>query len=171
MRPLLVLVAPYPLKNGVNYGNHITLEGKARNLDMRQSALLESAYFAVKPPEREVRVKSVTPSSSSTLATSSLTSLLPVACHVDTIAKALRRLPWEDETEDIEHHVLSAMQHLAETKYLVSMALADLLSAISRCLPKLVVRFIDTLLESVHRGLGTLSPRTTEDDWLYAPDR
>ena len=125
----------------------------ARNLDMRQSALLESAYFAVKPPEREVRVKVQYTLIQQYARHLILDKLTSVACHVDTIAKALRRLPWEDETEDIEHHVLSAMQHLAETKYLASMALADLLSAISRYLPKLVVRFIDTLLESVHRGL------------------
>lgn len=32
---------------------------RAKNLDLRQQALLDMAYFAVKPPERVAKVKKV----------------------------------------------------------------------------------------------------------------
>ena len=124
-----------------------------RNLDMRQSALLESAYFAVKPPERAVKVKVEYTLVQQYARHLVLEKLNSAGCSVDTVMKALRRLPWEDDTEDIEGHVLAAMQQLAESKYLACAALADLLSGINRHLPNLVVRFTDALLESVHRGL------------------
>jgi regulator of nonsense transcripts 2 len=34
---------------------------RAKNLDLRQQTVLESAYFAVKPPEREKNAKSKKP--------------------------------------------------------------------------------------------------------------
>ena len=124
-----------------------------RNLDMRQSALLESAYFAVKPLEKEVRIKveySMVQRYARHLIVEKLNSS---NCTIDTVVRALRRLPWEDKEENIEEHVLVAMLHLTSTKYVSIIGLADCLSGLNRYLNNVITRFVDTLLELIHRGL------------------
>jgi regulator of nonsense transcripts 2 len=128
---------------------------RAKNLDLRQQTLLESAYFAVKPPERVHRVTkqySVVQQYARYLIQERADD--PKA-SVDEVIKSLRRLPWGSAEENISLHVVKAVLKVARTKYVSLPNVADCLSGLARYYPNLVTQLVDRVLEELQRALDS----------------
>lgn len=126
---------------------------KMKHFDMRQNTLIESAIYIVKPPERKekpkvemtVVQKYIKFLFNEKLGTSEVT--------VDTLIMAVRKLPWQSQEEDVEAHILKACMSLTESKYVTIPILADFISGINKYQPNLAILLVDTVLETLLRGL------------------
>lgn len=150
---------------------------RAKNIDVRHQMVLESAYYAVKPPDRKVKQKK-----QYTMIQSYTRDLILKRLNSDTVEfviKQLRKLPWVESDEkkvshegevknedgsspptapvmqNIEYHVVKASLKLARSKYTNVPVVADCLSGLSRYQPNLMVRLVDSLFEEVLRGFDT----------------
>lgn len=131
---------------------------RAKNLDLRQQTILESAYFAVKPPERERSGgKDKAPRSLVQQYARFLISqkLDDPKSTVEEVIKCLRRLPWQSREVDVQQHVIKAVLKMARTKYVSLPNIADCLSGMSKHYPNLVIELVDRILEEVQRGLDS----------------
>jgi regulator of nonsense transcripts 2 len=131
---------------------------RVKNLDLHNQTLIESAYFAVKPPDRSTqRTKKEKPL---TVVQKYIRYLLNTALQapdakVDGVIKSLRRLPWLDTHEDVAFHVVKTALRIAHTKYTAIMVLADCLAGLQRYYPNVVVAVVDNAWEEIQRSLET----------------
>ena len=129
-----------------------------RALDVRQSALLESAYFAVKPPEktREVMEERTTIQKFVYYVLLECTSRRRgevASTTVEPLVRSLRRLPWDDMKENVQWHVMQALLQLSESVYVLIPSAAAILTSLSKTHPNLLIRTVDHLIERVRRAL------------------
>ncbi len=128
---------------------------RAKNLDLRQQTLLETAYFAVKPPERVARERkqlSVVQQYARHLVQVKLDA--PNA-NVEDVIRLLRKLPWQSAEESVALHVVKAVLKVARTKYVSLPNVADCLSGLSRYYPNLTTQLVDRVLEELQRALDS----------------
>jgi hypothetical protein len=131
----------------------------AKNLDLYQQTLIDSAYFVVKPPENaSLRMKKVKERGELEqyiryLVIEKLDLNDSSLSTVDAIIKASRRLPWTTKEAKVEEYFLKAALKLARTKYITIPNLADCLSGLSRYYPNLIIAIIDNCLEEIQRSL------------------
>ncbi len=142
---------------------------RAKNLDLFQQTLLESAYFAVKPPDRSrlggkdgkdhKKELTVVQKYARYLIqqrledTSSNRSEINSDINVDDVIRSLRRLPWHSIEERVSYHVMKAVLKVARTKYISIPNLADCLSGLQRYYPNVVIEVVDRILEEIQRAL------------------
>eukprot|EP00898_Chlorokybus_atmophyticus_P007627 jgi/Chlat1/7866/Chrsp66S07293 len=110
----------------------------AKNLDTRQSTLVENAYYLCKPPERAARiVKTRTP-------------LQEVGrAPVEKVLRQLRRLPWRQ----CEDYILNCMLRVHKVKYSHVHLIASLVAGLSRYHDTLGIKIVDAVLEELRVGL------------------
>lgn len=134
----------------------------AKRIDLYQQTVLESAYFAVKPPEKQpaaarkkerslleqyVRYLILDTLDTADASTSS-------EMTVDVTIKALRRLPWNQIKEiPLDVYITKAAMKLARYKYTSIPNLADCLSGIAKHYPNVLTRLLDTCLEEIQRAI------------------
>ena len=128
---------------------------RAKNLDLRQQTLLETAYFVVKPPERVAKAKKTL-----SVVQQYTRHLIQIKLDepnfgVEPAIKALRRLPWHNAEEAVEYHLVKAVLKISRTKYTSLPNVADCISGLSRYYPNVLVRLVDCVLEELQRGLDS----------------
>jgi regulator of nonsense transcripts 2 len=129
---------------------------RARNLDLHYQTLIESAYFAVKPPERKAKQakKEFTLAQQYTRYLIMQRLDMP-GISVDNILRAIRKLPWNAPEERIAEHVMKAALKVTRTKYVLIPTIADCLSGLMKFYPNLVITLIDHILEELQRALDS----------------
>eukprot|EP00601_Ochromonadales_sp_CCMP2298_P029516 CAMPEP_0173333230 /NCGR_PEP_ID=MMETSP1144-20121109/4763_1 /TAXON_ID=483371 /ORGANISM="non described non described, Strain CCMP2298" /LENGTH=1288 /DNA_ID=CAMNT_0014278143 /DNA_START=84 /DNA_END=3950 /DNA_ORIENTATION=+ len=129
---------------------------RVRNLDPNMQTVIEAAYFAVKPPERVQRAakRPLTPVQQY-VRYLVLERVGQQGVSAEGLIKSLRRLPWEDEAEQVQVHVVKAALKVARTKYVSLPHLADCLSGLASHRPDVVTALVDRVWEEVQRGMET----------------
>jgi regulator of nonsense transcripts 2 len=139
----------------------------AKNLDLYQQTLLESAYFAVKPPDRSRANKDGQRGKKELTVVQQYARYLiqqrledtassgndSNGIGVDDVIRSLRRLPWQSPEERVSYHVMKAVLKVARTKYISIPNLADCLSGLQRYYPNLVTEVVDRVFEEIQRAL------------------
>jgi regulator of nonsense transcripts 2 len=118
-----------------------------KNLDPRQSTLVENAYYLCKPPERSARISKVRPPLHQYVR-----KLLFSDLDKDSIAnvlKQLRKLPWSE----CEQYILKCFMKVHKGKYGQIHLIASLTSGLSRHHDEFVVAVVDEVLEEIRVGL------------------
>lgn len=129
---------------------------RARNLDLHHQTLIESAYFAVKPPERKCgKVKKEFTQAQQYARWLISQRLDDPAVNVDNVLKSLRRLPWLTPEEKIGEHVMKAALKVARTKYVLIPNVADCISGLMKFYPNLIVQMVDHIFEELQRALDS----------------
>jgi regulator of nonsense transcripts 2 len=108
-----------------------------KNLDPRQSTLVENAYYLCKPPERSARISKVRPPLHQYVR-----KLLFSDLDKDSIAnvlKQLRKLPWSE----CEQYILKCFMKVHKGKYGQIHLIASLTSGLSRHHDEFVVAVVD----------------------------
>jgi regulator of nonsense transcripts 2 len=112
---------------------------RAKNLDLRQQTLLESAYFSVKPVEKRSKSKKKELSMIQLYINYLLQEKLDDKKKknhnpdlVENVIKCLRRLPWQKKNEKIEWHIVKTVLKISRTKYTNLPNVADCISGLSR---------------------------------------
>jgi regulator of nonsense transcripts 2 len=134
---------------------------RAKNLDLHQQTLLESAYFVVKPPERtNLKQKMIKKRTmlEQYIRYLILEKLDDPHTSIDTTIKSLRRLPWnqsisETEPYKVDYYIMKIAIKLAKTKYITIPSLADCLSGLMKFYPNLIIQIVDRCLEEIQRSL------------------
>ena len=138
---------------------------RAKHIDVRQQDLIDSAYFAVKPPEKQSAEAAKPLTNAQKWCEHLLLVQLDKACAgdpVEGVLKSLRRLPWSSVEEDIEGHLAGCCLRSARTKYVNIHLLADVISGLRSRRPNLATKVVDTILEEVQRGLDAPQRRETQ---------
>ncbi|EFH57899.1 RNA binding protein [Arabidopsis lyrata subsp. lyrata] len=118
-----------------------------KNLDPRQSTLVENAYYLCKPPERSARISKVRPPLHQYIR-----KLLFSDLDKDSIAnvlKQLRKLPWSE----CEQYILKCFMKVHKGKYGQIHLIASLTSGLSRHHDEFAVAVVDEVLEEIRVGL------------------
>lgn len=127
---------------------------RARSLDLHQQTLLESAYFAVKPPEKSIKSAKKELTVVQKYARFLIIEKLEQPnVSVETVIKHLRRLPWQDPAENVAYHVVKAAMKVARTKYVSLPQVADCISGLSRYYVNVMVALVDRIFEEIQRSL------------------
>lgn len=126
---------------------------RSKFLDLRQQTLIDSAYFAVKPPDRIQNKKKELTLIQKYIRYLLLDRLCSKNVNVDNLIISLRRLPFNNASEEVERYIIKYALRLARQKYNSIGAIADLFSGIKRFKPNLVIQLIDCLFEEIYRGL------------------
>ncbi|KAL4437467.1 hypothetical protein ABPG77_003448 [Micractinium sp. CCAP 211/92] len=119
----------------------------ARNLDARQSSLVDSAYFAVKSADRAAMRKQRPPIHE--YIRYLVYERLPLG-QVTKVLKKLRRLPWAQHER---HLVKTLLRASYKGRYSQIPHIASLAAGLARYHPSLGVALVDEVLESIEAGL------------------
>ncbi|KAL4452134.1 hypothetical protein ABPG75_007796 [Micractinium tetrahymenae] len=119
----------------------------ARNLDARQSSLVDSAYFAVKSLDRAAKRKQRPPIHE--YIRHLVYERLPLG-QVTKVLKKLRRLPWAQHERYLVKTLLRASH---KGRYSQIPHIASLAAGLTRYHPSLGVALVDEVLESIEAGL------------------
>ncbi|EFN54863.1 hypothetical protein CHLNCDRAFT_134932 [Chlorella variabilis] len=121
----------------------------ARNLDARQSGLVDSAYFAVKAADKGARRRQRPPQHE--YIRHLVYERLPLG-QVTRVMKKLRRLPWAQ----YEGYLLKTLLRASHKgRFSQIPHIASLAAGLSRYHPSLGVALVDEVLEAVEAGLET----------------
>lgn len=126
---------------------------RAKNLDLRQQTLLESAYFTVKPPEKAARSTKAMTAVQRFIKHLLLKRLGATDISVDDVIRTMRRLPWNSDAENVEFHVVRMCLKLCRTKYVLLPLVADCISGLSKHRMNCLISLVDQLLEEVQCAL------------------
>ena len=126
---------------------------RGRNMDLRHQQVLEAAYFIVKPPERHVAKKKEYTDIQKYARYLFFSKL--ASNNVDYVIKQLRKLPWDNEDENIEEIVVKSSMKLSRKKYTNVPLVTDCLSGIAKFHPNVVVRLVDVIFEEITRGMSS----------------
>jgi regulator of nonsense transcripts 2 len=125
---------------------------RVKNLNVRQLNMLETAYFAVKPPNVTEKVKTIL-TDVQKFTRSLILEKLDSANSVNGVIKCLRRLPWNNKECNIEYHFVKAVLRKSRTKIVTIPFIADCLSGLIRSCSNVIVCVVDRILEEIQRGL------------------
>jgi len=127
---------------------------KARNLDLRSIALIDSAFFMVKPPERAKRQVKVLPPLEAYIKYVLMVKLVPEEAVVELVTKQLLRLPWNSPTEICGELVAKYMVKACyKGRYMAVGAVSQVAAGLRRSHPEIHVRLTDSVLEGLERAL------------------
>ena len=135
----------------------------AKNLDPRQTTLVENAFYATKPPERSITQVEVPPLH---LYVDYLLHARLSTGNVASVVKQCRKLP--SEVMDGERgHFLNALLDVRNVKQSCIPALVSLVSGLAGFYDALAVDFIDAVLEGITRGLEWNDPTQYQQRVAY----
>ncbi|CAI9767454.1 unnamed protein product [Fraxinus pennsylvanica] len=118
-----------------------------KNLDPRQSTLVENAYYLCKPPERSARVSKVRPPLHQYIRKLLFSDL--DKSTIEHILRQLRKLPWTE----CELYLLKCFLKVHKGKYGQIHLIASLTAGLSRYHDDFAVAVVDEVLEEIRRGL------------------
>ena len=122
---------------------------RQQHVTARHQSLLEFAYFSVKPPERAAKEKKVLTNVQKYVQYLILEKLNTSSVNVDNVIKSLRRLPWNNEEENIQFYVVKFAIKSVRTKISSASNIADCLSGLFKYFPNLVTTIIDKALAEI----------------------
>lgn len=128
---------------------------RQQHVNARHQSLLEVAYFSVKPPERASKEKKVLTNLQKYARYLILEKLNTSNVNVDNVIKSLRRLPWNNQEENLQLYVVKYVMKSVRTKISSAANIADCLSGLMKHCPNLVITIIDKALAEIERGLET----------------
>ncbi|CAH8386819.1 unnamed protein product [Eruca vesicaria subsp. sativa] len=118
-----------------------------KNLDPRQSTLVENAYYLCKPPERSARISKVRPPLHQYIRKLLFSDLDKDS--ITNVLKQLRKLPWSE----CEQYILKCFMKVHKGKYGQIHLIASLTSGLSRHHEEFAVAVVDEVLEEIRVGL------------------
>ncbi|CAN8284822.1 unnamed protein product [Cochlearia groenlandica] len=118
-----------------------------KNLDPRQSTLVENAYYLCKPPERSARISKVRPPLHQYIRKLLFSDLDKDS--ITNVLKQLRKLPWSE----CEQYLLKCFMKVHKGKYGQIHLIASLTSGLSRHHDEFAVAVVDEVLEEIRVGL------------------
>ncbi|KAL3617609.1 Regulator of nonsense transcripts upf2 [Castilleja foliolosa] len=118
-----------------------------KNLDPRQSTLVENAYYLCKPPERSARVSKVRPPLHQYIRKLLFSDL--DKSSIEHVLRQLRKLPWDE----CEPYILKCFLKVHKGKYGQIHLIASLTAGLSRYHDDFAVAVVDEVLEEIRRGL------------------
>ncbi|KAG8388138.1 hypothetical protein BUALT_Bualt02G0094700 [Buddleja alternifolia] len=118
-----------------------------KNLDPRQSTLVENAYYLCKPPERSARVSKVRPSLHQYIRKLLFSDL--DKSSIEHVLRQLRKLPWNE----CEPYLLKCFLKVHKGKYGQIHLIASLTAGLSRYHDDFAVAVVDEVLEEIRLGL------------------
>ncbi|CAA0811276.1 Regulator of nonsense transcripts UPF2 [Striga hermonthica] len=118
-----------------------------KNLDPRQSTLVENAYYLCKPPERSARVSKVRPPLHQYIRKLLFSDL--DKSSIERVLRQLRKLPWSE----CEAYLLKCFLKVHKGKYGQIHLIASLTAGLSRYHDDFAVAVVDEVLEEIRRGL------------------
>ncbi|KAL6494416.1 Regulator of nonsense transcripts upf2 [Orobanche gracilis] len=118
-----------------------------KNLDPRQSTLVENAYYLCKPPERSARVSKVRPPLHQYIRKLLFSDLDKFS--IEHVLRQLRKLPWNE----CEPYILKCFLKVHKGKYGQIHLIASLTAGLSRYHDDFAVAVVDEVLEEIRRGL------------------
>ncbi|KAL6494999.1 Regulator of nonsense transcripts upf2 [Orobanche gracilis] len=118
-----------------------------KNLDPRQSTLVENAYYLCKPPERSARVSKVRPPLHQYIRKLLFSDLDKFS--IEHVLRQLRKLPWNE----CEPYILKCFLKVHKGKYGQIHLIASLTAGLSRYHDDFAIAVVDEVLEEIRRGL------------------
>ncbi|XVE75312.1 hypothetical protein DITRI_Ditri12bG0084400 [Diplodiscus trichospermus] len=118
-----------------------------KNLDPRQSTLVDNAYYLCKPPERSARVSKVRPPLHQYIRKLLFTDL--DKSSIEHVLRQLRKLPWSA----CELYLLKCFMKVHKGKYGQIHLIACLTAGLSRYHDEFAVAVVDEVLEEIRLGL------------------
>ncbi|KAG6410635.1 hypothetical protein SASPL_128700 [Salvia splendens] len=118
-----------------------------KNLDPRQSTLVENAYYLCKPPERSARVSKVRPPLHQYIRKLLFSDL--DKSSIEHVLRQLRKLPWSE----CEEYLLKCFLKVHKGKYGQIHLIASLTAGLSRYHDDFAVAVVDEVLEEIRVGL------------------
>ncbi|KAL0290372.1 UNVERIFIED_CONTAM: Regulator of nonsense transcripts UPF2 [Sesamum calycinum] len=118
-----------------------------KNLDPRQSTLVENAYYLCKPPERSARVSKVRPPLHQYIRTLLFSDL--DKSSIEHVLRQLRKLPWNE----CQPYLLKCFLKVHKGKYGQIHLIASLTAGLSRYHDDFAVAVVDEVLEEIRLGL------------------
>ncbi|KAL3835380.1 hypothetical protein ACJIZ3_010116 [Penstemon smallii] len=118
-----------------------------KNLDPRQSTLVENAYYLCKPPERSARVSKVRPPLHQYIRKLLFSDLDKTS--IEHVLRQLRKLPWNE----CESYLLKCFLKVQKGKYGQIHLIASLTAGLSRYHDDFAVAVVDEVLEEIRLGL------------------
>nr|VDC89735.1 unnamed protein product [Brassica oleracea] len=118
-----------------------------KNLDPRQSTLVENAYYLCKPPERSARISKARPPLHQYIRKLLFSDLDKDS--ITNVLKQLRKLPWSE----CEQYILKCFMKVHKGKYGQIHLIASLTSGLSRHHEEFAVAIVDEVLEEIRVGL------------------
>ena len=123
---------------------------KAKNLDERSTAMINSAFFMVNPPPQSSRPIKEVPPLEAYLRFLLASTLETDEKSVSFVSKQIQRLPWSDPSIDCGGLVCKYMlKACRKGRYKTTKAVASLVSSLKRSKPEVSARLIDSLLEDI----------------------
>ena len=123
---------------------------KARNLDERSIAMINSAFFMVNPPPQSSRLVKQVPPLEAYLRYLLASTLEEDDKSVSFVSKQIQRLPWSDPSIDCGGLVCKFMLKACRRgRYKSTKAVASLVANLKRCKPEVASRLIDAILEDI----------------------
>eukprot|EP00850_Spirogloea_muscicola_P011490 SM000071S21114 [mRNA] locus=s71:436824:443196:- [translate_table: standard] len=119
----------------------------AKNLDVRQSTLVENAYYQCRPPERSARVAKIRPALHQYIRRLLFVELDRTS--IERILRQIRKLPWQQ----CEAYLLKCLMKVHRGKYSQVHLVASLTAGLSRYHDAFSIAVVDQLLEEVRLGL------------------
>ncbi|XP_073299406.1 regulator of nonsense transcripts UPF2 [Primulina huaijiensis] len=118
-----------------------------KNLDPRQSTLVENAYYLCKPPERSARISKVRPPLHQYIRKLLFSDLDKFS--IENVLRQLRKLPWSE----CEEYLLKCFLKVHKGKYSQIHLIASLTAGLSRYHEDFAVSVVDEVLEEIRLGL------------------
>ncbi|KAL0464063.1 UNVERIFIED_CONTAM: Regulator of nonsense transcripts UPF2 [Sesamum latifolium] len=118
-----------------------------KNLDPRQSTLVENAYYLCKPPERSARVSKVRPPLHQYIRKLLFSDL--DKSSIEHVLRQLRKLPWNE----CQPYLLKCFLKVHKGKYGQIHLIASLTAGLSRYHDDFAVAVVDEVLEEIRLGL------------------
>jgi len=123
---------------------------KARNLDERSIAMINSAFFMVNPPPQSNRPVKEVPPLEAYLRYLLASTLEADDKSVSFVSKQIQRLPWSDPSIDCGGLVCKFMlKACRKGRYKTTKAVASLVANLKRSKPEVPSRLIDAILEDI----------------------
>lgn len=143
---------------------------KLQNLDERSRALINSAFYMVKPPPAAPRqAAKVYPPLEAYLRHLLLVKLVPTDSMVSFVSKGLLRFPWNDPAEQVGALICKYMMKACRKgRYKAIQAVAAVAAATRRSRPEIAARLIDAVLEDLQWSMEHPSFRDQQRTITYA---
>ncbi len=123
---------------------------KAKNLDERSIAMINSAFFMVNPPPQSNRPVKEVPPLEAYLRYLLASTLEADDKSVSFVSKQIQRLPWSDPSIDCGGLVCKYMlKACRKGRYKTTKAVASLVANLKRSKPEVPSRVIDVILEDI----------------------
>lgn len=143
---------------------------KAKNLDERYQALINSAFYMVKPPTAAPRrIAKVYPPLEAYLRYLLLVRLEPVDSSISFVTKQLLKFPWNDSSKACGALICKYMlKACRKGRYKAIAAVAAVAAGIRRNKPEVASRLIDACLEEIQWAMEHPTFRDQQRTITYA---